>query len=230
MSPITFAIGDVHGCLDKLERLLKACEAHAGGGPARFVFLGDYIDRGPDSRGVVELLMRRQAAQPGTVVCLRGNHEQMAIMAHADARAMPLWLENSGATTQRDYRRSGGRIEDAHLAWLAALPFCHDDGLRFFVHAGVDLSVPLSQQPGEVMLWMREPFLSECDDVDLGRLIVHGHTPVRTGVPDLRKRRLNLDTAAVLGGPLTAAAFDDSRREPLGFLTDGTAAKGWLVR
>jgi serine/threonine protein phosphatase 1 len=225
MPPITFAIGDVHGCLDKLERLLKACEAHAGGRPARFVFLGDYIDRGPDSRGVVELLMRRQAAQPGAVVCLRGNHEQMAIMAHADARAMPLWLENSGATTQRNYRRSGGRIEDAHLAWLAALPFCHDDGLRFFVHAGVDLSVPLGQQPGEVMLWMREPFLSECDDVDLGRLIVHGHTPMRTGLPDLRKRRLNLDTAAVLGGPLTAAAFDDTRREPLGFLTDGTAGR-----
>lgn len=225
MASLTFAIGDIHGCLDKLERLLAACEAHAGGRPARFVFLGDYIDRGPDSRGVVELLMRRQQAQPGTV-CLRGNHEQMAIMAHADARAMPLWLQNSGASTQRNYRRTGGRIEDAHLAWLAALPFCHDDGLRFFVHAGVDLSVPLNKQPGEVMIWMREPFLSDCDKVDLGRLIVHGHTPLRDGRPDLRKRRLNLDTAAVLGGPLTAAAFDDSRPEPLGFLTDlGTAAQ-----
>jgi serine/threonine protein phosphatase 1 len=225
MASLTFAIGDIHGCLDKLERLLAACEAHAGGRPARFVFLGDYIDRGPDSRGVVELLMRRQQAQPGTIVCLRGNHEQMAIMAHADARAMPLWLQNSGASTQRNYRRTGGRIEDTHLAWLAALPFCHDDGLRFFVHAGIDLSVPLNKQPGEVMIWMREPFLSDCDKVDLGRLIVHGHTPLRDGRPDLRRRRLNLDTAAVLGGPLTAAAFDDSRPEPLGFLTDRTAAQ-----
>jgi serine/threonine protein phosphatase 1 len=230
MASLTFAIGDIHGCLDKLERLLAACEAHAGGRPARFVFLGDYIDRGPDSRGVVELLMRLQQAQPGAVVCLRGNHEQMAIMAHADARAMPLWLQNSGASTQRNYRRTGGRIEDAHLAWLAALPFCHDDGLRFFVHAGVDLSVPLDAQPGEVMIWMREPFLSDCDKVDLGRLIVHGHTPLRDGRPDLRKRRLNLDTAAVLGGPLTAAAFDDTRPEPLGFLTDGTAAQRWSAR
>jgi serine/threonine protein phosphatase 1 len=225
MASLTFAIGDIHGCLDKLERLLAACEAHAGGRPARWVFLGDYIDRGPDSRGVVELLMRRQAAQPDATVCLRGNHEQMAIMAHADARAMPLWLQNSGATTQRNYRRTGGRIEDAHLAWLAALPYCHDDGLRFFVHAGIDLSVPLDKQPGEVMIWMREPFLSDCDNVDLGRLIVHGHTPLRDGRPDLRKRRLNLDTAAVLGGPLTAAAFDDSRPEPLGFLTDGTVGQ-----
>ena len=94
MPPITFAIGDIHGCLDKLRRLLATCEARAAGRPARFVFLGDYIDRGPDSRGVVELLLRRQQqAPPGTVVCLRGNHEQMAIAAHDDERAMPLWLQ-----------------------------------------------------------------------------------------------------------------------------------------
>ena len=92
---------------------------------------------------------------------------------------MPLWLANSGASTLRNYRRTGGRIEDAHLAWLAALPFCHDDGLRFFVHAGIDLTVPLDRQSPEVMLWMREPFLSDCDAVDCGRFIVHGHTPLR---------------------------------------------------
>jgi serine/threonine protein phosphatase 1 len=223
MSALTFAIGDIHGCLDKLERLLAACEAQAGGRDARYVFLGDYIDRGPDSRGVVELLMRRQQARPGAVVCLRGNHEQMAIDAHADERAIPLWLANSGASTLRNYRHTGGRIEDAHLAWLAALPFCHDDGRRFYVHAGIDLTLPLDRQSPEVMLWMREPFLSDCDAVDMGRFIVHGHTPLRTGTPDLRRRRLNLDTAAVIGGPLTAAAFDDSRAEPLGFLTDERA-------
>ena len=228
MASLTFAIGDIHGCLGKLERLIAACEAHADGRPARWVFLGDYVDRGPDSRGVIELLMRRQQEQPGGVVCLRGNHEQMAIMAHADARAMPLWLANSGATTQRNYPETKGRIADAHLAWLDALPFCHDDGLRFFVHAGIDLSVPLEAQEEEVMLWMREPFLSECDEVDCGRFIVHGHTPLKGGRPDLRKRRLNLDTAAVLGGPLTAAAFDDSRAAPLAFLTDGHAGMtGW---
>jgi Calcineurin-like phosphoesterase len=225
MAFLTFAIGDVHGCLDKLERLIAACEAHADGRPARWVFLGDYVDRGPDSRGVIELLMRRQQAQPGSLVCLRGNHEQMAIMAHADARAMPLWLANSGATTQRNYPETNGRIADAHLAWPDALPYCHDDGLRFFVHAGIDLSVPLEAQEDEVMLWMREPFLSECDHVDCGRFIVHGHTPLKGGRPDLRKRRLNLDTAAVLGGPLTAAAFDDSRAEPLAFLTDGMGTR-----
>jgi serine/threonine protein phosphatase 1 len=235
MASVTFAIGDIHGCLDKLERLIAACEAyarqhaerHAGDRPARWVFLGDYLDRGSDSRGVVDLLMRRQRAQPDGVICLRGNHEQMAIDAHAGAAAMPLWLMNSGATTQASYGRTGGRIEAAHLAWLGALPFCHDDGRRFFVHAGVDLNVPLAEQAEEAMLWMREPFLTQCDGVDCGRFIVHGHTPQKSGKPDLRRRRVNLDTAAVLGGPLTAAVFDDTQSEPLGFLTDRGEGRGW---
>src|SRR6266542_875053 len=166
-SPLTFAVGDIHGCLDKLQRLLTACEAYAGARPARYVFLGDYIDRGPQSRGVVELLIGRQSARPGTIVCLRGNHEQMAIDAHGSDRAVPLWL--------------------------------------------------------------REPFLSECDEVDCGRFIVHGHTPLPTGTPDLRRRRLNLDTAAVMGGPLSAAVFEATQAQPLGFLTDEGAEGGSSV-
>jgi len=222
-SSLTFAVGDIHGCLDKLERLMAACEAHAGPRPARYVFLGDYIDRGPQSRGVIEFLMGRQAAQPGAIVCLRGNHEQMAIDAHANERAVSLWLANNGASTLRNY--GGGRISDEHLAWLAALPFWHDDGLRFFVHAGIDLDLPLAEQEPEVMVWMREPFLTDCDEVDCGRFIVHGHTPLSTGTPDLRRCRLNLDTAAVMGGPLSAAVFDDTQAQPLGFLSDRVAGQ-----
>jgi serine/threonine protein phosphatase 1 len=225
VASFTFAIGDIHGCLRPLRRLLRACEAHAGGRTARYVFLGDYVDRGPDSRDVIELLMQTQQAAPADVVCLMGNHEQMAVMAQDDPRAMPLWLYNSGAATQRSYWRSGGRIEPTHLAWLRALPLCHDDGLRFFVHAGIDLHMPLDRQSADVMLWMREPFLSECDRVDCGRFIVHGHTPQVAGVPDQCKRRVNIDTAAVIGGPLTAAVFDESQPEPLGFLTDRDAVE-----
>ncbi len=221
MTALTFAIGDVHGCLDKLRRLLDGCAAYAAGRDARYVFLGDYVDRGPHSRGVIELLMRWQANAPGTVICLRGNHEQLAIDAHRSAAAMPLWLRNSGETTQRNYPETGGRIPDDHLAWLDALPFCHDDGLRFFVHAGIDLDAPARRgRPMRSMLWMREPFLTDSDAIDCGRLIVHGHTPRKDGKPELRPHRLDLDTAAVLGGPLTAAAFDMSERGPLDFLTD----------
>jgi serine/threonine protein phosphatase 1 len=219
-SALTFAVGDIHGCLDKLHRVVAACEARAGGRPARYVFLGDYVDRGPDSRGVIEFLIERQRAQPGSVVCLMGNHEQMAIAAHDSVRAIPLWLANSGGATLNNYQDSGGRILPEHLEWLRALPLCHDDGLRFFVHAGVDLAIPLDRQAPEAMLWIREPFLTDCDFVDCGRFIVHGHTPQVGGKPDLRRHRVNLDTAAVIGGPLTAAVFDDTRAEPLGFLTD----------
>jgi len=228
-SAVTFAVGDIHGCLAKLRRLLRACEAHAGGRLARFVFLGDYIDRGPDSAAVVDLLMRLQATLPGAVVCLRGNHEQLAIDAHDNPNAVPLWLDNSGGITLESYRSSDGRIPEPHLAWLRALPLCHDDGLRFFVHAGVDLSVPLERQSPEVMLWIRESFFRRSDEVDCGRFVVHGHTPRLDGMPELCKHRVNLDTAAVIGGPLTAAAFDGSRAGPLGFLTDQGGADGWLA-
>jgi len=223
MTPITFAIGDIHGCLEKLRRLIAACEARAGRRATRFVFLGDYVDRGPDSRGVIDYMLQLQQARPDAAVCLHGNHEQLALDAHIDERAIPVWLRNNGATTQENYPSTGGRISPLHLGWLSALPFCHDDGLRFFVHAGVELDVPLTAQSPEVMLWMREPFLTDSDTVDCGRFVVHGHTPQASGKPDLRKHRVNLDTAAVMGGPLTAAVFDDTRAGPVGFLTDRKA-------
>src|SRR3989442_8217706 len=139
-SPVTFAVGDIHGCLDKLRRLVSACDAHAGDRLARYVFLGDYIDRGPDSRGVVEFLIEWQRARPGTVVCLMGNHEQMALAAHESDRAAPLWLANSGASTLRSY--GGGRLAPAPPDWLGAPPPCHAHGLRFFLHSGGALVRP----------------------------------------------------------------------------------------
>ena len=103
-----------------------------------------------------------------------------------------------------------------HVDWLRALPLSHDDGRRFFVHAGVDPRRPLDAQREHDLLWIREPFLS--DERDYGRLIVHGHTPIRSGGPDLRSNRLDLDTAAGYGGPLTAAVFSDDATMPLQFL------------
>src|SRR3954466_10534253 len=108
--PITYAIGDIHGCLDKLRNLFDILEAHAGKRPARYVFLGDYIDRGPDSRGVIEFLMDLQEERPDAVICLRGNHEQLAIDAHRRNSAMPLRLRNSAETTMRNYPETNGRM------------------------------------------------------------------------------------------------------------------------
>jgi serine/threonine protein phosphatase 1 len=214
---VTYAIGDIHGSLAKLRRLMTACEAHAAGRPMMMVFLGDYIDRGPQSRGVVDYLLALQAQHGERVVALMGNHEAMALAAIDGSGPTRLWFAQGGLATLESY--GVARPEELpreHVDWLRSLRLSYDDGRRFFVHAGVDPSTPLDAQDEQTLLWIREPFLSHRGDY--GRLIVHGHTPVEGGVPDLRDNRLNLDTAAVFGGPLTAAIFDDTQTAPLAFL------------
>jgi serine/threonine protein phosphatase 1 len=217
----TYALSDIHGCLDKLQRLVDRCLLDTKEEPARFVFLGDYIDRGQDSRGVLEFVIDLQRRQPGRVVCLTGNHEDLALNAIDDPGEIDQWVVyNGGDKALRSYGVTHpSEVPADHVAWLRALATHYDDGLRFFVHAGIDPARPLDRQQRHDMLWMREPFLS--DIRDFGRFIVHGHTPVRGGQPDLRANRVNIDTAAVLGGPLTAAVFDDSKAGPIGFLQEG---------
>jgi serine/threonine protein phosphatase 1 len=129
------------------------------------------------------------------------------------------WLQEGGVQTLASYGVGDVRgLPDAHIAWMRALPLRYDDGRRFFVHGGVNPQLPLDAQDEHDLLWIREPFLS--DPRDYGRLIVHGHTPVRAGAPDLRVNRLNLDTGAVYGGPLTAAVFVDDQTEPITYLQE----------
>jgi len=214
--PLTYAIGDIHGALHKLQRLVARCEQHAGGRARNYVFLGDYIDRGPDSAGVLRFLREMQTMRRDAVL-LMGNHEAM-LLAVIDGAADPaLWLGQGGAMTLRSYGvAQASELPRTDVDWLRTLPLLHDDGRRLFVHAGVDPRLPLDAQDEYDLLWIREPFLF--DERDYGRLIVHGHTPLATGVPDLRANRLNLDTGAVFGGPLTAAVFGDDATPPMAFL------------
>jgi serine/threonine protein phosphatase 1 len=221
--PLIYAVGDIHGSYEKLVRLLKHCRTHRGSRAAQFVFVGDYIDRGRHSREVVELLIDLQRAEPAQISCLRGNHEEMLIDAFR-YRERALWLCNGGDMTLRSYGvTSADAIPDEHLAWFESLPLSVSDGKRFFVHAGVRPGVPLEQQEKEEMLWIREPFLS--DPRDHGLYVVHGHTPLESGVPEYLPNRLNLDTGAVFGGPLTAAVFDDTGVGPIAFITDDGAVR-----
>jgi serine/threonine protein phosphatase 1 len=215
----TYALSDIHGCLDKLVALVERCRVN-GGHSAKFVFLGDYIDRGPDSRGVLEFVIDLQRRMPSQVVCLCGNHEDLALNAIDDASQIDQWVvHNGGDKALRSYGATHpSEVPADHVAWLRALVTHHDDGRRFFVHAGINPARPLDRQNRHDLLWMREPFLS--DPRDYGRFIVHGHTPIKGGQPDLRVNRVNVDTAAVLGGPLTAAVFDDSQAPPIGFLQE----------
>ena len=214
---LTYAIGDIHGSLGKLRRLMERCVRHAQGRPTTFVFLGDYIDRGPDSAGVVRYVIELQSRLREQVVALKGNHEAVALGVVDGTLPASYWLDLGGAATLRSYGAdSADALPGEHVDWLHSLRLSYDDGRRFFVHAGIDPKKPLEAQREHDLLWIREPFLS--DERNYARLIVHGHTPLTTGAPDLRRNRLNVDTAAVFGGPLTAAVFAGAETEPIGFL------------
>jgi serine/threonine protein phosphatase 1 len=215
-----YAIGDIHGCLAKMNRLLDRIAEETAGKPVRLIFLGDYIDRGPDSRGVIERLMTLQRERPDDVICLRGNHEAMALAAVASPDDYEeYWRANGGAATLTSFGVFHAReLPQDVVAWMETLLYAYDDGVRYFVHAGIDPSKPLTEQTEHDRIWIREPFLSS--KVSFERLIVHGHTPLMTAKPDVRANRINLDTGAVYGGPLTAAAFTADTRESIGFLTD----------
>jgi serine/threonine protein phosphatase 1 len=182
----TYAVGDIHGALGKLRDLIARCERDAAGEPATFVFLGDYIDRGPDSRGVIEHLMGLQARLAGNAIFLMGNHEAIVLEAVENSMSVGHWLMQGGDKTLESYGVSSPRnLPRQHLTWLRSLRLSYDDGRRMFVHAGVDPEKPLDDQHDDDLLWIREPFLS--DARNYGRLIVHGHTPIQTGKPDLQQ-------------------------------------------
>jgi serine/threonine protein phosphatase 1 len=215
-SALTFAIGDVHGCFTKLDNLMHRCAEFAGSRPHRFVLLGDYIDRGPESRAVIRRLRRLTEQQPGDVVCLMGNHEDMLMSAIGNPSDVNWWLDNGGDATLASYGVTSIKDLPADdIEWIRNLPLCHDDDLRFFVHAGIDPIAPLDRQDRHTMLWTRQRY---SDALDPGRFVVHGHTPLRSEFPEQRPYRLNLDTGAVYGGPLSAAAFMDDRATPVALL------------
>lgn len=217
---ITYAIGDIHGHLRKLERLFDRCMQDCGFRTATFIFIGDYIDRGPDSRGVVEFLIELQHKHLGRVICLKGNHEAAVIECAAGADPK-IWYENGGLEMLKSYGvSSAAELPFEHVAWFKSLPLFFDDGKRYFAHAGVNPTLLLHQQVEGDLIWIREPFLS-CES-DFGRLVVHGHTPLSSGNPDLRNNRLNIDTGAGYGGPLTAVAFTSRDRMPVALFQEAT--------
>lgn len=215
---LTFAIGDIHGCLDLLVDLLARIDREAAGRPYRLICLGDYIDRGPDSAGVVAALRGRQAgAEPGRVIYLKGNHEDMLLRALRRPDAVEHWLRNGGRETLESFGvRRAEDVPSDILEWVGRCPTAYEDERRCFVHAGLNPAYDRASQRDVDRLWIRDEFLAV--DHDFGRYVVHGHTPLREGRPDVRRHRVNLDTGAVYGGRLTAAIFLDDADGPAAFL------------
>lgn len=226
---IYYAIGDVHGELDRLLALHEAVfayhEAFHGGAGIRLVHLGDYVDRGPDACGVIEALIKIERLAEGRadleVICLRGNHEQLMLDAldEPEGATMRTWVRPAygGQKTLDSYalrEEAGYRLRDAHCAWIRQLPaiWAPPETPYIFVHAGVDpVLYPLEDD--EIYIWTRSPEFFNPDRWRSrhlsGRTVIHGHTPT-SGEPDIAGggRRINVDTGAVYGGPLTCAVLD----------------------
>lgn len=202
MTELMYAVGDVHGCHDQLLAAVAKIKAHAKAQAYRVVFLGDYVDRGPKSREVVSLVHDLVADKQSKWFALKGNHEDMMIAASTDSRAVWHWRDNGGDKTEASYAGFADE-KRRHLIWLSSLPTMIETENHVFVHAGLSTRHALSEQPEEVLLWIRG---WEKDDYDFGKHVVYGHTPHDN--PVLRPNSTGLDTGACFGGPLSIGVFD----------------------
>lgn len=220
-----YAIGDIHGCLDRLvalHELIAEDMAERPVGHTTLVHLGDYVDRGADSAQVIDWLINRPPVPADEIVNLMGNHEHMMLSAvvGTDKDAPSHWLMNGGADSLLSWGIArtvppaewASRIPIQHLLFLRDLAISRQIGPYLFVHAGVRPGVKLELQSRQDMMWIREPFLSS--RADHGAVVVHGHTPKRE--PIVQPNRIAIDTGAVLGGALTCVVLEGDR---LGFLT-----------
>lgn len=208
----TYACGDVHGCDDLLAEFLDWVGVDAGGSPATVVFLGDYVDRGPQSRQVVERLMRGPTRAGETWIPLKGNHDALfaAAWRDQDSAEAGTWITNGGLATLESYGVDGeidlaAQVPEDHIRFLEGLHLAADDGERLYVHAGVRPGLGIAFQSEEDLTWIRRPFLDERHDVD--RLVVHGHTPTKDG-PVATRWRFGIDTGAYRTARLTGVRFD----------------------
>ncbi len=235
-----YAVGDIHGRFDLTQSLLEKIWSDAPSGQNVLIFLGDYVDRGPASKEVVDYLIKLH--RPGwEIVKLAGNHEFSLLEFLKSPEIYPAWRTYGGAETLMSYGVKPPMFSDAneigraheefvtkfpheHYVFLSSLPYTYEVGGYFFVHAGVRPGIPLNKQAAEDLLWIRDEFL--ISDQSFGKVIVHGHTPFER--PVVRANRIGVDTGAYATNELTAVkliadsyAFlstSDTQSPPSGFI------------
>lgn len=223
---VVYAIGDIHGRIDLLEDLEGKIVRDAAGRPESrrvIVYLGDYVDRGYQSREVIDHLLA-SGPEGFERVFLRGNHEEFLVGFLADSAGARSWLSNGGVETlmsygvevsmseadaprlQADLKRA---LPDTHRAFLESLPSLHREGDYVFVHAGIRPGIDLEDQTTDDLHWIRSDFLD--DTRDHGAVIVHGHTVVED--PVNRANRIGVDTGAYATSCLTAVVLSGHDRD-----------------
>lgn len=224
---VVYVVGDVHGHSDLLDGVFARIDADRGalnGKRVVEVYLGDYVDRGPDSKGVLDRLIYR--GEQREIIPLLGNHEEMMLSAMLAADAFEPWMRVGGRETVASYgirlpaASDAAALADCQAGWAETVPEAHrtflselhyttEIGDYLFVHAGLRPGVPLDRQNGRDLLWIRDEFLES--RLDHGRIVVHGHTPVEQ--PEFHANRINIDTGAYLTGRLTCLRLMGESRE-----------------
>jgi serine/threonine protein phosphatase 1 len=232
-----YAVGDVHGRADLLQALHRQIAEDAAqltpGTDKLVIYVGDYVDRGLESRAVLDLLIDQPLAEFHPIYLL-GNHDAWLLSFLIDARIGPTWLRYGGDATLHSYgvrlrppivdpahyeklqTELRERLPRAHAEFLERLELSYETGDYLFVHAGVRPGVALDQQSADDLLWIREPFLSSRRD--LGKVIVHGHTV--EAEPAVRFNRIGIDTGACWTGCLTCLVLEEGGYR---FLSTGAA-------
>lgn len=220
-----YAVGDIHGRLDLLDLINRRVEDDLAKRPCPRhvrIFLGDYIDRGPDSRGVIDRLIELE--QKTETVFIKGNHETFIGEFIANPAILTMWRSLGGLETLASYglktslnpdpeqqRRLADELIAAippdHLRFINRLRPSYTLDDLFFVHAGVRPGVPLAAQQESDLLWIRDEFLLHNGLFE--KLIVHGHTPAR--LPEIKPNRINIDTGAYVTGQLTCLWIEGER-------------------
>jgi serine/threonine protein phosphatase 1 len=222
---LTYAIADLHGRFDLLCRAIDLIEADAGDSGGRFIVLGDFIDRGPSSRNIVDLLMAGPQLPNWTWQVLQGNHEAMMleVLGSPTPHLMRWWIGNGGGRTLMSYGYQQGdeihplKVPAEHMAWLASRPLLIEDDHRIFVHAGVPFDRHVTDTKPDTLQWMLYPGDIEGGDAEFhadarhisGKHIVHGHHQSASH-PLLKPHRTNLDSFAWHTGRAAIGVFDDT--------------------
>jgi serine/threonine protein phosphatase 1 len=204
---LTYVVPDIHGRDDLLSRGLADIAAYSRGETGAIVMIGDYVDKGPQSKRVIDRLI--EGVPDGwKLVTLRGNHDALMAAALRDTSKMPFWIEKGGAAALASYGGDPAAVPHSHIAWLDRLRLFYVDRYRIYVHAGVDPELPLDRQSETTLLTKRYPAGFSGGFGELH--VVHGHDNFPDG-PLLYEGRTNLDTLGWRTGRLVIGVFDDER-------------------